>query len=477
MISTRSRRSVVSVGVTSIGAIAIGCVVALFSAAAPQAQAPKRLALVGGMLLTGYEVPPIHHAVVVIEGNKIVAAGPASEVKVPADATVVDTSGRTMLPGLIETHGHLIVVGQGSYDTWFPWIKSHGGDAMLTKVMEISAKQLLMAGVTTTVDLGAPLAPILSIRDRINKGEVVGTRVLASGPWISRGSGGAMQEGFGGVNISSPAEAGQQVEKLAAAGVDVIKAHSGLTRDDYKAIVDAANKHRIRVHAHVYAETDVRNALEMGVHVLQHVGSAGTAPPYSKELITDIVNAGRPVVVTAAHRAWIYEATAEFPERLQDPELKKAFGPEIYAEVQNSLKNWWSLGYFQRTDREMLFRERGVKQFIESGAVMGMGTDSGTPMNFHSEALWREIKVHVDMGMSPSRAIAAATRVNANAIGKGRDLGSIEPGKIADIIVVNGNPLFDITALSHVEVVVKDGTLFKGGPAGSGPASRTSSSK
>ena len=197
--------------------------------------------------------------------------------------------------------------------------------------------------------------------------------------------------------------------------------------------------------------------------MLQHVGSAGTAPPYSKELITDIVNAGRPVVVTAAHRAWIYEDTAAFPERLQDPELKKAFGPEIYAEVQHSLKNWWSLGYFQRTDREMLFRERGVKQFIESGAVMGMGTDSGTPMNFHSEALWREIKVHVDMGMSPRRAIAAATRVNAQAIGKGRELGSIEPGKIADIIVVNGNPNFDITALSHVEIVVKDGIVYKGG--------------
>ena len=163
--------------------------------------------------------------------------------------------------------------------------------------------------------------------------------------------------------------------------------------------------------------------------MLQHVGSAGTAPPYSKELITDIVNAGRPVVITAAHRAWIYEATAAFPERLQDPDLKQAFGPEIYAEVQSSLKNWWSLGYFQRTDREMLFRERGVKQFIESGAVVGMGTDSGTPMNFHSEALWREIKVHVDMGMSPARAIAAATRVNAQAIGKRRELGSIEPGR------------------------------------------------
>jgi imidazolonepropionase-like amidohydrolase len=441
----------------------------------PASQAPtKKLALVGGMLITGYEVPPIHHAAIVIDGSKIVAAGPASEVKIPADALIVDTSGRTMMPGLIETHGHLVGLGHGSYETWFPWIKAHGGDAMLTKVMEISAKQLLMAGVTTTIDLGAPLS-ILKVRDRINKGEIAGSRMLVSGPWIAHlsdaGAAGAMQVGFGGLNISTPQQAAQETERLAAAGVDLIKAHSGLTFDDYKAIVDAAHKHRIKVFAHVYAEQDVRHALDAGVDVLQHVGSAGTAPPYSKELITDIVNAGRPVVVTAAHRAWIYQDTAEFPERLQDPGLKKAFGPEIYAEVQDSLKDWWTLGYFQRTDREMLYRERGVKQFIESGAVMGMGTDSGTPMNFHSEALWREIKVHVDMGMTAARAIAAATRINAQIIGKGRELGSIEPGKIADIIVVDGNPMFDITALSHVEVVVKDGVVQKGGAATPRPPS------
>jgi imidazolonepropionase-like amidohydrolase len=431
----------------------------------------KALALVGGMLLTGYEVPPIHHAAVIVEGNRIVAAGPASAINIPAGATVIDTSGRTMMPGLIEAHGHLIVLGHGAYDRWFSWMAANGGESMLTKVMEISARQLLMAGVTTTVDLGAPLAPSLRIRDRINKGELIGTRVLVSGPWISRGGGGPMQEGFGGINISSPEEAGQKVQELAKAGVDHIKAHSGLTRDDYQAIVAAAHKHGIRVHAHVYAERDVRNALETGVDVLQHVGSAGTAPPYSQQLITDIVNAGRPVVITAAHRAWIYEDTAAFPERLQDPALKSDFGPDIYGEVQDSLKNWWSLGYFQRTDREMLFRERGVKQFVESGAVIGMGTDSGTPMNFHTEALWREIKVHVDMGMSPSRAIAAATRINAQAIGRGRELGSIEPGKIADIIVVKGNPYYDITALAHVEVVVKDGVVYKGGPETHGRSS------
>jgi imidazolonepropionase-like amidohydrolase len=445
-------------------------VTAMLHVAAPHAQTPTRLALVGGMLLTGYEIPPIHHAAILIEGTRIVAAGPASEIKIPPDTTVIDTSGRTMLPGLIESHAHLIALGHGSYETWFPWINAHGGTKMLTRVMEISAKQLLMAGVTTAVDLGAPLTESLSIRDRINKGEVVGARMLVSGPWISHLSGaaanGAMQVGFGGVNISTPEEAARETERLANAGVDHIKAHAGLTFDDYKAIVGAAHKHGIKVYAHVYAEADVKHALDAGVDVLQHVGSAGTAPPYSAQLIADIVKAGRPVVVTAAHRSWIYPDTAAFPERLQDPELKKAFGADIYAEVQDSLKNWWSLGYFQRTDREMLYREAGVKQFIDSGAVMGMGTDSGTPMNFHSEALWREIKVHVDLGMTPTRAIGAATRVNAQMIGKGRELGTIEPGKLADVIVVEGNPLFDITALSHVAVVVKNGIVYKGAPGG-----------
>jgi hypothetical protein len=199
--------------------------------------------------------------------------------------------------------------------------------------------------------------------------------------------------------------------------------------------------------------------------VLTHVGSAGDTPPYSEAMIKDIVNSGRPVVVTAAHRSWVYPATVEFPERLQDPQLKKDFPPDIYEEVQRSLKNWHGLGYFARTDRAMLFREIGLKQFIDSGAVMGMGTDSGTPMNFHTEALWREIKVHVDMGMSPQRAISAATRINARIIGRGRDLGTVEPGKLADIIVVKGDPLFNIMALADVEVVVKDGQVVKGGPA------------
>lgn len=440
-------------------------ILVLLGVASPMAdQAPmpaaRKVALVGGMLLDGYEAPPLHHATVLIEGDRIVKVGPMASTPVPRGYTVIDTSGRTMMPGMIELHGHLILLGHGNYGQWFPWVAQQG-PATLTTVMEIAARQLLEAGVTSAVDLGAPLGPSLDVRDRIATGAIPGPRMSMSGPWITR-NGGGMTDQFGGIAVTSTEQAAREVEKLAQAGVDVIKAHSGLTRDDYKAIADTAHRHNLRVHAHVYAEDDVRNALETGIDVLSHAGSAGTAPPYSPGLITDIVNAGRPVVITAAHRAWVYPDTADFPERLQDPQLRKDFTPAIYAEIQRSLENWRALGYFQRTDREMIFRERGVRQFIESGTVLGMGTDSGTPMNFHTEALWREAKVHVDMGMPPIKVITALTRGGAAILGKTRDLGTIEAGKLADIIVVRGNPLYDIVALSQVERVLKGGVVYKG---------------
>lgn len=426
---------------------------------ARQSPAPTKIALVGGMVLDGYEAPPLHHAAILIEGERIVRVAPAAQVTIPPDYQVIDTSGRTMMPGMIDLHAHLIILGHGNYGTWFPWV-ARQGPGMLASVMEISARQLLLAGVTSAVDLGAPLAESLAVRGRIDAGTIPGPRMSMSGPWITR-QGGGMTDQFGGIAVTSSAEAAAAVERLAKAGVDVIKAHAGLTREDYRGIADAAHARGLRVHAHLYAEADVRNALETGIDVLSHAGSAGTAPPYSPQLITDIVNAGRPVVITAAHRAWVYPDTAAFPERLQDPVLKKDFPPAVFAEVQDSLKNWRALGYFGRTDREMIFRERGVKQFTESGTVLGMGTDSGTPMNFHTEALWREAKVHVDMGMPPIKVISALTRVGANVLGRQRDLGTIETGKLADIIVVNGNPLFDITALARVETVVKGGRVHR----------------
>ena len=414
------------------------------------------------MLLDGYETPPLHHAAVLIEGNKIVQVGPASEVKIPPDATVIDTSGRTMMPGMIELHGHLVIVGDGDYPRWFSWIEQHKDKFPLERIMEISAKQLLMAGVTTSTDLGAPMKEIVNIRDRINRGEVPGPRMLVSGPWLTRNV--AIFPANYQINVTSPEQAARDTEANIKAGADVIKAHAGLTYEDYKAIVDTAHKYRIRVHAHVYEEQAVRDAFRAGVDVLQHVGSAGT-PPYSADLVKEIADSGRPVVPTAAHRVWIFPDTVDFPERLQDPRVKEGFPPELWAEVQDSLKNFHTLSYFQTTDRQMFYGDASLNQWIKAGAVIGMGTDNGTPMNFHADALWREAKVFVDHGMPPERVISALTRVGARILGKANQIGTVEPGKLADIIVVQGNPLFDIVALSNVEVVVKDGVVYKGGRA------------
>ncbi len=416
----------------------------------------QKLALVGGMLLDGYQVPPLHHAAVLVEGDRIVAVGRAADLEIPPDAEVVDTRGRVMLPGMIDLHAHLAVLGHGEYGRWFSWLDEEGVD--IEDVMEISARQLLLAGVTTAVDLGAPLDASLAVRDRIARGEVPGARLLMAGPWITRRVS-FWPENYQ-IGVSSPEEASAAVERLADAGVDVIKAWVGLTRDDYQAIADTANRRGLRVHAHVYAPDDVRNALEAGIHVLTHAGSAGT-PPYEPDLVRDIVVAGRPVVITGAHRVWVFPATVDFPERLQDPRLREDLPPAMYEELQRSFQDFHRLPYFQTTDRQMFFGDASLGQWIEAGAVMGMGTDSGTPLNFHTEALWREIKAHVDLGMKPLDAIAAATRVGARILGMQADLGTVEPGKLADILVVDGDPRFDITALARPVLVVKDGRVHR----------------
>ena len=428
--------------------------VLLLVATAGHTQSTK-LALVGGMLLDGYEVPPVHHAAILIESGKIVAVGRAAEMTIPADATIIDTRGRVMMPGLIDLHAHLMILGHGNYARWFPWIAEHG----VERVMATSAKQLLMAGITSAVDLSGPLDESISVRNRINRGEIPGPRMWMSGPWVTPSTGRYPPEPAFQIQAETPEAAAAATEELAQAGVDVIKAYP-MSLESYKAVVKAAHKHNLKVHAHVYRPQSIRDAIDAGIDVLTHVGSAGN-PTYPPDLVKEIVVKGIPVNVTAAHRVWVFPATVAFPERLQDPQLEKDFPPDIYKEVQNSLVNWPALPYFRTTAREMFFGKAALKQWVDSGAIMGMGTDSGTPMNFHTEALWREIAAHVDVGMSPQRAISATTRINATILGRGRDLGTIEPGKLADIIVVKRNPLFDITALADVEVVVKEGVVYK----------------
>lgn len=419
---------------------------------------PKSFALVGGMLLDGSGGAPVHHAAILIMGNRILAAGPAEAVRIPLGTPVIDTSGATMLPGLIELHAHLLLVGHGDIQGWFTWLEKNEARYSAESVMALSARQLLSAGITSAIDLGGPLRESTSIRDRISRGEIPGPRLSVSGPWLT--SKAAIFPAKYQLIVDTPEEARRATEANISGGVDVIKTHGGLSPEQYRAIVAVAHKHHLRVHAHLYDEQEVRDAFDAGVDVLQHVGSAGTAP-YSTELVKTISESGRPIVVTAAHRVWVLPATREFPERLNDPLLRWQFPEDMWAELQRSFNGFEASAYFKDHEREESNADLSIGQWIRAGAVIGMGTDSGSPLNFHTDALWREAKAFVDHGMPASRAIVALTAVGAQVLGKQKDLGTIEQGKLADIAVVMGNPLFDIVALSNVLVVVKDGVLYK----------------
>lgn len=185
------------------------------------AQTPLKGAMVGGMLITGVDEPPIHHAAVLIEGNRIVQVGSMERVKIPPDATVIDMSGESMLPGLIDAHVHLVLVGHGDYPRYFKWLDDHQQDYPLSRILDISCKQLLMARVTSIIDLGAPLEEILAVRDSVNKG-LPGPRMEVSGPWLTRDV--AIFPARYQIKVTSPEQAAEEVDRLAAAGVDVIKA-------------------------------------------------------------------------------------------------------------------------------------------------------------------------------------------------------------------------------------------------------------
>ena len=438
---------------TLLAAVAFGCLAT--GMVAQSANQNQIIALVGGQLLDGYEAPPIHHAAIVIEGNRIVAVGPASEIDIPPDAEIINTAGKTMMPGMVDAHVHIMILGHGNYADWFPWFE--GNDQL---VYETSAKQLLAAGVTAGVDLSAPMSS-LEFRDRANANEVPGPRLLVSGPWISRYAWDFLPDELTAI-VESPDEARDKAITLIDAGVDVIKTWIGITEEDMRAIKSVAAPAGVPIHCHVYEEEVVWAAIRGGCDVLQHAGSGGSVPAYSDELVQHIAMEGIPVVQTISHRIWIYPATLEFPERLYDPDILNSFPPVIRDEVLSSYTkhDFWRRSYFNNTPRQIRNSKKAARQFIEADALMAMGTDTGSPLNFHAESAWREVSALVEMGMSEIEAISASTKVSAQVLGL-RDTGTIEPGKLADIIVVDGNPLFNINALGYVTDVIKDGIIYK----------------
>lgn len=416
----------------------------------------ETLVLAGGRLIDGYGGYPLENAVVVIEGNTIRAVGPESQVAIPAGARVIDTNGFTVMPGLMDMHVHLMILGHGDYDHWDATYPPQFRDV----IMPISAKELLMAGVTTARDLGAPLDDIVAVKRRIERGEIPGPRMFVAGPFLQKST--TPAEARWRWVVNGPDDARKKVQTIVAGGADVIKLidQDQMTLEEVKAIVDEAHKLGKTVAAHAHRSEEIRQGLRAGVDCFEHTGLA-TKPGYEEDVLQMIRERNATLYWTpTVEGLYLYEETRNNPERIDDQRLKADLPPAMYKDVIASIKDVQRLDYFRLVPRRLPTLPNKFRQLRESGVTMLIGTDSGIPLNFHFDSTWRELKKWVDLGVPPMDAIRAATYWPAQLL-KQPNLGTIAPGKLADIIVVDGDPLTDMTALRHVVHVVKDGQVVK----------------
>ena len=420
-------------------------------------------ALVGGTLIDGFSSTPIRNSVIIIEGERIVAVGTIDTIEIPEGAEVISTEGMSVLPGLWENHAHLMITGHADYAYWHPAY----ADRFVSEIMPASAHQLLLAGITSARDLGAPLADILIIKARIEAGEIPGPRLFISGPFIQHEPYPGTEDYRWGVNGVRDARA--KVKLLAEAGVDIIKLidQDQMTMDEVIAVVDEAHKHGLIVVAHARRPEEILRGLEAGVDNFEHTGLA-TAPEYPPEVIAAIrertaqMNLG-PLYWTPTVE-WFYNYTynRDHPETLDNTCWHLGLEDSTIADIQASLEHLERLPYSQITPQRMPTLKRKIEQLREAGVVFLIGTDSGGAMKFHCQSTWNELDILVRvMGIPAMDAIKGATYWPAVLMGVSDEVGTISPGKLADIIAVKGDVLRYINLLSDVDIVIKGGVVYK----------------
>ena len=250
--------------------------------------AQTRKALVGGTLIDGFGSRPLRNSVIIIEAERITAIGQVGSLAVPKDSEVISTEGMTVLPGLWDMHVHLMINGHSDYAHWDKTYPPQ----MESLIMPASAKQLLLAGITSARDLGGPLKPSIAVRDRIRRGELPGPTLYVSGPLIQH-------EPYPGTDyfrwgIKGAEDARTKVRTLAEAGVDVIKLidQDQMTMEELQAVVDEAHKHKLTVVAHSHRPEEIRRGLLVGVDCFEHTGLA--AAPETETALPSVVSPRRP---------------------------------------------------------------------------------------------------------------------------------------------------------------------------------------
>ena len=439
--------------------VAVCAVVSVHTAAGAQGSPPVTLAVVGGRIIDGYGGPVIENGVILVAGDRIVQVGRVGELAVPAGATVIDGNGHTVMPGLIDMHVHLHLLGHGDYKRWNELYGTR--DASL--VMPIAARQLLQAGVTTARDLGARLDDIISVKKRIASGEIPGPRLYVTGPFIQHAAYERYEEAFRW-GVTGADDARKRVTQLLDAGVDMIKLidQDQMTEAEVAAVVETAHKRGKPVVAHAHRMEEIRIGLKHNVDNFEHTG-LGTAPGFADDVMQKLRerNSGLYWTPTISPLYTMYFTGSLFPERIDDPAWHEFMPEEMWKEIRASLSNIPQLPYYALFPSRIPLLPAKFAQLRQTGVRMMIGTDAGIPSMFHNDATWREMVKWVELGVSPMETIQSATLWPARFLKGEANFGVLAPGRFADIILVRGDPLSDMSVMRDVKIVIQNGKRVK----------------
>ena len=365
-------------------------------------QVSASLVLVNGMLIDGTGSDPVFDAVIVIDGERIAAVGSRSQVSIPPNTPIIDVQGATLLPGFINAHVHR-AYDKNALEAW------------------------AQSGVTTVRDLGvvgndSNISELFSFRDEVSKDPRY-ARLVAAGPMVT------VPGGYGSRPINSPEHAQQTINALLDDGADLIKIGiednlqgrkwSMLSTEEIIAIVESAHARNVPVSAHISRSKHLELALQTGVDDVAHM----IIDNLSDDLIAQMIEA----------------------DMYWEPTL------ELWRCVRNLHQVNWDARAINN-----------LRRFSQAGGKVALGTDyGGYRCDFDLGMPMREIELMLQADMTPLQIIVSATKNAAHVCNLEDEIGTLESGKIADILVVEGNPLEDIQVLMEVQMVIHSGVIIR----------------
>jgi len=411
----------------------------------------------GGTLIDGTGKPPIYDSLVVVEGTKIKFAGRAKDFNLPKDDSIktIDAKGKTVMPGLIDGHLHMGIIGQ-SRDFYSIPIHNNSIDIAMKAIPRL--KKMLEMGFTTVRDGGSGFGWFeVSLREAIKRGDIIGPRYLATGYHltVSGGHGYFLPYWLGkyappeqnGMHCDGPDEWRKAARLNLYNGTDCIKLvasrgflSAGLrgdapptgapaTIEELKAAVEEGHKMGKKVFSHANGRDAIMNSIVAGVDSIVHGW-------YMDEECAEMM----------VKKNVVLEPTTLCIQLFRD----RGKGEMLDIMVERAAAYWEK-------------KQKEFEMIRKAGITISMSSDAGVPYFYHGENA-RELESLVNLGMSPMDAILAATKTAANTIGLGEEIGTIEKGKTADVILVNGDPLENIAILQDKEkirIVMKGGEIIQ----------------